>query len=60
MSTAFHPDSDGQTERINQVIESYLQSYCNYEQDDWVSMLAMASMLIIILSIQQQRSHLFM
>jgi len=31
MSTAYHPQTDGQTERINQVIESYLQSYCNYE-----------------------------
>jgi hypothetical protein len=42
MSTAYHPQTDGQTERINQVIESYLQSYCNYEQNDWATMLAMA------------------
>jgi len=42
MSTAFHPESDGQTEHINQVIESYLRSYCNYEQNDWATMLAMA------------------
>jgi transposase InsO family protein len=42
MSTAYHPQTDGQTERINQVIESYLRSYCNYEQNDWASMLAMA------------------
>ena len=42
MSTAYHPQSDGQTERITQVIESYLHSYCNYEQNDWASMLAMA------------------
>lgn len=42
MRTAFHPQTDGQTERINQVIEAYLRSYCNYEQDDWVGMLAMA------------------
>ena len=44
MSTAYHPQSDGQTERINQVIESYLWSYCNYEQNDWASMLAMAEL----------------
>jgi len=42
MSTAFHPESDGQTERIDQVIESYRRSYCNYEQNDWASMLAIA------------------
>jgi hypothetical protein len=42
MSTACHPQTDGQTERINQVIESYLRSYCNYEQNDWESILAMA------------------
>jgi hypothetical protein len=42
ISTAYHPQTDGQTERINQVIESYLRSYCNYERNDWASMLAMA------------------
>jgi len=42
MSTAYHTQTDGQTERINQIIESYLRSYCNYEQNDWASMLAMA------------------
>jgi len=42
MSTAYHPQTDGQTERINQVIESYLRSYRNYEQKDCASMLAMA------------------
>jgi hypothetical protein len=42
MSTAYHPPTEGQTERINQVIESYLQSYWNYEQDNWESMLGMA------------------
>ena len=42
MSTAYLPQTDRQTERINQVIESYLRFYCNYEQNDWASMLAMA------------------
>jgi hypothetical protein len=42
MSTAFHPQTDGQTERINQVIEAYLRSYCNYEQNDWAEMVGMA------------------
>jgi len=42
MRTTFHPQTDGQTEGINQVIEAYLRSYCNYEQNDWAEMLGMA------------------
>lgn len=42
MSTAYHSQTDGQTERINQVIESYSWLYCNYGQNDWASMLAKA------------------
>jgi len=42
MSTAYHPQTDDQTEWMNQVIEAYLRSYCNYEQNDWSEMLAMA------------------
>ncbi|SOV01386.1 uncharacterized protein UDID_17645 [Ustilago sp. UG-2017a] len=37
LSTAYHPQTDGQTERVNQVVEQYLRMYCNYEQNDWVS-----------------------
>jgi len=42
MSTAFHPQTDWQTERINQVIDAYLRSNCNYKQNNWAEMLAMA------------------
>ena len=35
-STAFHPQMDGQTEHQNQTFEQYLQSYVNYQQDNWV------------------------
>ena len=41
-STAFRPQTDGQTERINQTLEYYLRQYCNYEQNDWYEMLPLA------------------
>src|SRR5258706_4223304 len=41
-STAFRPQTDGQTERVNQSLEQYLRQYCNYEQDDWHDLLPLA------------------
>jgi transposase InsO family protein len=35
MSTAYHPQSDGQTERANRTLEEALRAYVNYQQDDW-------------------------
>jgi hypothetical protein len=42
MSTAYHPQTDGQTERTNQVLEGYLRSFVNYNQDDWYQLLPLA------------------
>jgi len=42
LSTAFHPETDGQTERMNTEMERYLRAYINYLQDDWVQWLCMA------------------
>jgi hypothetical protein len=41
-STAYHPQSDGQTERVNQVLEQYLRVFCDYQQDDWYQLLPLA------------------
>jgi len=38
-STAFHPKTDGQTERVNATLEQYLRAYCNYQQNDWEKLL---------------------
>ena len=42
LSTAYHPQTDGQTERINAILENYLRHYCSYQQDDWVDYLPLA------------------
>src|SRR2546429_6475915 len=42
LSTAGHPQTDGQTERVNQSLEQYLRNFCNYDQDDWAELLPMA------------------
>ncbi|KAJ9520962.1 hypothetical protein QJQ45_014157 [Haematococcus lacustris] len=35
MSSAYHPESDGQTERVNRVIEEMLRHYVNDAHTDW-------------------------
>jgi hypothetical protein len=41
-STAYYPQTDGQTKRINQEVEIYLQFYINYQQLDWQQWLPFA------------------
>ena len=42
MSTAFHPQTDGQTERMNAGMEHYIRVFVNHQQDDWVQWLPLA------------------
>ena len=35
MSSGYHPETDGQTERQNKVLRESLRAYSNYNQDDW-------------------------
>jgi len=41
-TTAFHPQGDGQTERVNQELEQYLRVFVNQRQDDWADLLPLA------------------
>lgn len=42
LSTAYHPQTDGQTERVNQTLEQYLRHYVGYHQNDWADLLPIA------------------
>ena len=39
LSTAYHPQTDGEMEQVNREIEQFLQIFCNYHQDNWVDLL---------------------
>lgn len=41
-STAYHPQSDGQTEIVNKAVEQYLRHFVSYRQDDWTNHLPLA------------------
>ena len=42
MSTSYHPETDGQTERTNSTLNQYIRVYCSYMQDNWVMLLPKA------------------
>ena len=46
LSSAFHPQTDGQSERTNRDLEQYLRAYVNYAQSDWVEWLPLAEFAI--------------
>src|SRR6266704_5376106 len=41
-STAYHPQTDRQTERVNQELEQYLRIFVRERQDDWHALLPLA------------------
>jgi transposase InsO family protein len=41
-TSAYHPQSDGQTERVNQCLENYLRCMAFREPKKWISWLALA------------------
>jgi len=41
-STTYHPQTDGQTERVNQELEQYLWIFIRERQDNWYTLLPLA------------------
>ena len=46
-TTTFYPQSDGQTERVNQMLEQILQMFTTRQQDDWSNFFPLLSLPII-------------
>jgi hypothetical protein len=42
LSSGHHPETNGQTERMNQTLEQYLRCFINKSQDNWLELLAYA------------------
>ena len=45
-STVFHPQTDGQIERMNQELEQYLRFFIDHRQKDWLEWLVLAKFII--------------
>ena len=41
-TSGYHPEGDGQTERVNQTLEQYIRIYCNFQQSNWQPLLLIA------------------
>jgi len=46
LSTAFHPQTDGQMERINQELEQYLRFFVDHRQKNWLEWLVLAEFAV--------------
>ena len=54
LTTAYHPQSNGQTEHANQEVERHLRLFTNSRQDDWVKYLPTAE---FVLNSRQHSAH---
>jgi hypothetical protein len=40
--STYHPQTDGQTERVNQELKQFVHIFTSYKQDDWDKLLPAA------------------
>ena len=45
LSSAYHPQTDGETERVNQEIKTYLQIFCGSNPSEWTEQIPMAEFI---------------
>lgn len=57
MSTTYHPQTDGQTERVNQTWEQDLRNKCSYQPDDGLTSCTLLSTRTIRPPRNPQRCH---
>jgi transposase InsO family protein len=57
LSTAYHPETDGQTERVNQVMEDMLRMYVMDNQTQWEKYLLWYSLPTITIIIVPSECH---
>ena len=43
--SAYHPQTNGKTKRVNQILEQYLRCSVSYQQDDWVNLVSIAEFI---------------
>ena len=46
LSTAFYPQTNGQTKRINQELEQYLRFFVDHRQKNWLEWLVSAEFIV--------------
>ena len=46
VSTAYHPQTDSQSEQTNQTMEGLLRIFCNHQANDWAEWLAVIQYII--------------
>jgi Integrase zinc binding domain len=46
ISTAYHPQTDGQSEKTNQHVETLLRIFCNFQQNDWADHLPIVQYIL--------------
>ena len=59
LSTAYHLQTDRQIERLNQIVEQYLRSYVNFQQDNQVMLLPTAQLIYNTTPIETTKVSLF-